>query len=96
MNKSSLILKPHYKEEGLSYPGWTGYNEFTEIFEKKGCKVGSFCEELGEAYFYGQSYEAIAEDNTTCPIRIESITDDEMNIYCFYLDEHITLKKAKG
>lgn len=87
-NNSNYAIVYH---ENSKYPNWNQFVDWYEIFEN-GESVGRVCEELGEAYFKGNSYESVAEDNTVNRIELLAIEQDKLVLDDFYNDKIIELE----
>lgn len=95
IDNSNYKVLFHSKDERLNYGGRTSYCEFYEIFDGDK-RIGSVCEEVGEAYFLNDSYNCLYPDgNTVCPIHFIAIENDRLIVRNTYTHELISLREIE-
>lgn len=89
--KNNYKIIRHVNEK---YPKWNQFVDWYEIYEN-GESIGRVCEELGEAYFKGNRYESVAENNTVNRIELLDVEQDKLVLKDFYYGRIVELEQAK-
>lgn len=89
--KTNYKIIMHVKEK---YQNWNQFVDWYEIYEN-GESVGYICEELGEAFFKGNRYESVAENNTVNRIEILAVEQDKLVLKDFYYGKTVELEQVK-
>lgn len=89
--KTNYTIIKQYTEK---YPKWNQRVDWYEIYEN-GESVGRVCEELGEAFFKGNRYESVAENNTVNRIELLAVEQNKLVLRDFYYGRIVELEQAK-